>query len=168
MDTATAGQLFMLTCTVFSGGPSEVSWIDPDGVIRPIDGEGVSYYNISDRISILELTFQSILTSQSGLYKCNSNIAFPPSKSEVSFLIQVRSKYSSNLAIVSLHGPKHLGLFILLFLQFLNQLCQYFESQNTPLCSSLLILWCCTVSLSSFLKWIPMLQSALNGVATLL
>ena len=150
-----------------------MSWIDPDGVACPIDGQGVSvsHYNISDQISILELTFQSILTSQSGLYKCISNIAFPPSKSEASFLIQVRSKYSSiihisNLAIFSLHGPKNIGLFILLFLQFLNQLCQYFESQNTPLCSSLLILWCCTVSLSSFLKWIPMLQSPLNGVAT--
>ena len=31
MYNATAGQLFMLTCTVYSGGPSEVSWIDPDG-----------------------------------------------------------------------------------------------------------------------------------------
>ena len=63
-------------------------------VACPIDGQGVSVsrYNISDRISILELTFQSIRTSQSGLYKCISNIAVPPSKSEASFLIQVRSK----------------------------------------------------------------------------
>ena len=52
----------------------------------------MSRYNISDWISILELTFQSIRTSQSGLYKCISNIVFPPSKSEASFLIQVQSK----------------------------------------------------------------------------
>ena len=103
MGTATAGQLFMLTCTVYSGGPSEVSWIDPDGVACPIDGEGVSvsHYNISDRISILELTFQSIRTSQSGLYKC---ISFPPSKSEASFLIQVRSKYSSSTVVLCITG----------------------------------------------------------------
>ena len=94
MYNATAGELFMLTCTVYSGGPSEVSWIDPDGVACPIDGQGVSVsrYNISDRISIVELTFLSIRTSQSGLYKCISNVVFPPSKSEASFLIQVRSK----------------------------------------------------------------------------
>ena len=94
MYNATAGQLFMLTCTVYSGGPSEVSWIDPDGVACPIDGQGVSVscYNISDWISILELTFQSIRTSQSGLYKCISNVVFPPSKSEAFFLIQVQSK----------------------------------------------------------------------------
>ena len=94
MDTAIAGQHFTLTCTVFSGGPTEVSWIDPDGVACPPDGQGVSvsHYNISDRISILELTFQSIRTSQSGRYKCISNIAIPPSKSEGSFLIQVQSK----------------------------------------------------------------------------
>ena len=94
MDIATAGQWFMLTCTVFSGRPSEVSWIDPDGVTCPPDGQdvAVSHYNISDQISILELTFQSIRTSQSGLYKCNSNIIAPPSKREASFLIQVQSK----------------------------------------------------------------------------
>ena len=42
MYIATAGKLFMLTCTVYSGGPSEVSWIDPDGVACPMDGQGVS------------------------------------------------------------------------------------------------------------------------------
>ena len=98
MDTATAGQQFTLTCTVFSGEPTEVSWIDPDGVACPPDGQGVSvsHYNISDQISILELTFQSIRTSQSGLYKCISNIAIPPSKSEASFLVQVQSKSISS------------------------------------------------------------------------
>ena len=78
MYNATAGQLYMLTCTVYSGGPSEVSWIDPDGVACPIDGQGVSvsHYNISDRISILELKFQSIRTSQSGLYTNVSQMLF--------------------------------------------------------------------------------------------
>ena len=98
MDTAVAGQWFMLTCTVFSGGPSEILWIDPDEVPCPPDGQGmsVSRHNINDRTSILELTFQSIRTSQSGLYKCISNIAIPPSKSEGSFLIQVQSKSISS------------------------------------------------------------------------
>ena len=99
MDTAIAGQQFTLTCTVFSGKPSEVLWINPDGVTCPPDGQDVtvSHYNISDQISILELTFQSIRTSQSGLYKCISNIAVPPSMSEASFLIQVQSKSISSI-----------------------------------------------------------------------
>ena len=106
MDTAIAGQWFMLTCTVFSGGPTEVSWIDPDGVACPPDGQGVSVsrYNISDQISILELTFQSIRTSQSGLYKCISNIIAPPSKHEASFLIQVQSKAISSNIIAMCHS----------------------------------------------------------------
>ena len=103
MDTAIAGQWFMLTCTVFSGGPFEVSWVDPDGVACPPDDQGVSvsHYNISDRISILELTFQSIRTSQSGLYKCISNVTVPPSMSEASFLIQVQSKSMYNSIILA-------------------------------------------------------------------
>ena len=93
--TATAGQQFTLTCTVTSERPPEVTWIDPDGVPCPLDGPDVSVNQTTTigQTSIVELTFKSMRTSQSGRYKCISNITHPLSESEDSFLVRVQSKF---------------------------------------------------------------------------
>ena len=100
---ATAGQQFTLICTVTSESerPPEVTWIDPDGVPCPLDGPDVSVSQTTiGQTSIVELTLRSIRTSQSGRYKCISNIAYPLSKSEDSFLVQVESKFVHYVEIV--------------------------------------------------------------------
>ena len=97
MINATAGQPYILVCTVQSERASNLSWIDPNGVACPQDDDPhmtVSYSGWNERLSILELTFHSIRTSQSGVYKCISNIVFPSSKSEDSFLVQIQSKFT--------------------------------------------------------------------------
>ena len=96
MTNATAGQPFTLLCNVSSERPSELNWIDPNGVTCPQSGSDmhVTHGSRSGWISTLELTFNSIRTSQSGLYKCISNIEVPQSKSEDSYLVQVQSKSS--------------------------------------------------------------------------
>ena len=91
--TPTAGQRFTLTCTVSSEQPAEVTWIDPNGVPCPLNSTDMSVSSTrSGQISALVLTLNSIHTSQSGRYKCISNIVEPPSKSEASFLVRVQSK----------------------------------------------------------------------------
>ena len=99
MMNATAGQPYTLVCTVSSERPSNLSWVDPNGVACPEDDPHmtVSYSGWSGGLSTLELTFHSIRTSQSGVYKCISNIAFPSSKSEASFLVQIQSKSVKSL-----------------------------------------------------------------------
>ena len=101
--TATAGQQFTLTCTVTSQRPAEVTWIDPDGVPCPLDGPDVSVSQTTTigQTSTVEMTFKSIRTSQSGRYKCISNIAYPRSKSENSFLVQIESKFVHYVEMVS-------------------------------------------------------------------
>ena len=96
MTNATAGQPFTLLCNVSSERPSELTWIDPNGVACPLSGSDmhVTHGVRSGWISTLELTFNSIRTSQSGLYKCISNIEVPQSKSEDSYLVQVQRKSS--------------------------------------------------------------------------
>ena len=93
--TATAGQQFTLTCTVTSERQPNVTWIDPDGVPCPLDAPdvSVSHTTTTGQMSVVEMTFRSMRTSQSGQYKCISNIAYPLSKSEDSFLIRVESKF---------------------------------------------------------------------------
>ena len=93
--TATAGQQCTLTCTVTSERPAEVTWIDPDGVPCPLDGPDVSVSQTTTigQTSTVEMRFRSIRTSQSGRYKCISNIAYPLSKSEDSFLVEVQSMF---------------------------------------------------------------------------
>ena len=95
MMNATAGQPYILVCTVLSKSVSNLSWIDPNGVPCPQDDPHmtVSYIGWSEGLSTLELTFDSIRTSQSGVYKCISNIVFPSSKSEDSFLVHIQSKF---------------------------------------------------------------------------
>ena len=99
---ATAGQQFTLTCTVTSERPPEVTWIDPDGVPCPLDGPdvAVSQTTTIGQTSIVEMRFRSIRTSQSGQYKCISNIAYPLSKSEDSFLVEVQSKFMHYVEMV--------------------------------------------------------------------
>ena len=91
---ATAGEPYILVCTAVSARPSNLTWIDPNRVACPLDDPHmtVSYSGWSEGLSRLELTFHSIKTSQSGVYKCVSNIGFPSSKSEDSFLVQIKSK----------------------------------------------------------------------------
>ena len=92
MSNATAGQPYTLLCTVSSERPSNVTWIDPNGVACPLDDPGttVSYSGWSGGMSTLELTFHSIQTSQSGVYKCVSNIDFPPPRVKAPFLLKSR------------------------------------------------------------------------------
>ena len=92
---ATAGEPYTVICTVSSERPSNLSWIDPNGVVCPLNGPNTHVSNVSrrGRISTIELRFSAILTSQSGVYRCISNIAFPTSKSEASFPITVQSKF---------------------------------------------------------------------------
>ena len=91
---ATAGQRYTLVCSVLSERPSNLTWIDPDGVACPMDDPDttISYSGWSSGTSSLEVTFHSIRASQSGNYKCVSNINVPSSKSEASFLVQVKSE----------------------------------------------------------------------------
>ena len=91
---ATAGQPYTLICTVSSARPSEINWIDPNGVPCPLNGPDVyvSHGYSLGQISTLELNFNSIRTSQSGVYKCISNIIVPLSKAEDSYLVEVQSK----------------------------------------------------------------------------
>ena len=94
MMNATAGQPYTLICTVSSARPSEINWIDPNGVACPLNGPDmyVSHSGRIGQISTLELNFNSIRTSQSGVYKCISNIIVPLSKAEDSYLVEVQSK----------------------------------------------------------------------------
>ena len=103
-SSATAGESFTLVCNVTSKREAKLSWIDPNGVtIEDGNYSGWSdalspqeltlrYSGWSNEISTLELTFPSIRTSQSGVYKCISDIVIPPFKSEASFSVQVQSK----------------------------------------------------------------------------
>ena len=105
MSNATAGHPYTLVCTVFSATASNLRWINPDGgfieggsnfsgwsdEISPTE-LSLTYSGWSNGTSTLELTFHSIRTSQSGVYKCVSNIAFPSSVSEESFMVQIQSK----------------------------------------------------------------------------
>ena len=104
MMNATAGQPYTLVCTVSSERPSNLSWVDLNGVACPEDDPHmtVSYSGWSGGLSTLELTFHSIRTSQSGVYKCISNIAFPSSKTEASFLVQIQSK-PANVSVIYSH-----------------------------------------------------------------
>ena len=90
---ATAGGPYILTCTVSSERPPNISWIGPDGNPPSPDITIQSEVSRSGMISIMELIFGSVRTSQSGQYKCISVIAIPPSRSEASFVVQVQSKY---------------------------------------------------------------------------
>ena len=92
-SSATAGESFTLVCNVSSEKEANLSWVDPNGVVRRDEpGTTVFYSGWSDGISTLVLTLDSIRTSQSGVYKCISDILAPPSKSEASFSVQVQSK----------------------------------------------------------------------------
>ena len=105
MSNATAGHPYTLVCTVLSARASNLRWVNPDGgyiedgsnfsgwsdEISPTE-LSLTYSGWSNGTSTLELTFHSIRTSQSGLYKCVSNIAFPSSVSEESFMVQIQSK----------------------------------------------------------------------------
>ena len=88
-SSATAGESFTLVCNVSSEKEANLSWVDPNGDEL---NTTVFYSGWSDGISTLVLTLDSIKTSQSGVYKCISDILAPPSNSEASFLIQVQSK----------------------------------------------------------------------------
>ena len=100
MMNATAGQPYILVCTVLSERASNLSWIDPNGIACPRDNPHmtVSYSDWNEGLSTVELTFHSIRTSQSGVYKCISNIVWPSSKSEDSFLVQIQSKSCAEIA----------------------------------------------------------------------
>ena len=90
---AIAGESFILVCNVSSEREANLSWVDPNGVERRDDPDTtVSYSGWNGGMSTLVLTIHSIRTSESGVYKCISDIAVPPSKSEASFVVQVQSK----------------------------------------------------------------------------
>ena len=90
---AIAGESFILVCNVSSEREANLSWVDPNGVERRDDPDTtVSYSGWNGGMSTLVLTIHSIRTSESGVYKCISDIAVPPSKSEASFVVQVLSK----------------------------------------------------------------------------
>ena len=92
-NRATAGESFTLVCNVSSKIEANLSWVDPNGVVRRDDPYTTVFYSgWSDGISTLVLTLDSIRTSESGVYKCISDILAPPSKSEASFLVKVQSK----------------------------------------------------------------------------
>ena len=90
---AIAGESFILVCNVSSEREANLSWVDPNGVeMRDDPDTTVSYSGWNGGMSTLVLTINSIRTSESGVYKCISDIAVPPSKSEASFVVQVQSK----------------------------------------------------------------------------
>ena len=92
-SSATAGESFTLVCNVSSEKEANLSWVGPNGVVRRDEPDTTVFYSgWSDGISTLVLTLDSIRTSESGVYKCISDILAPPSKSEASFSVQVQSK----------------------------------------------------------------------------
>ena len=95
LANATAGESYSLLCIVSSERPSELSWINPNGAPCPVNGANnisVTVGTWSGGLNTIQLTFNSIRTSQSGAYKCISNISVPSSKSEASFVVTVQSK----------------------------------------------------------------------------
>ncbi|CAI8045407.1 hypothetical protein GBAR_LOCUS25112 [Geodia barretti] len=88
MMNATAGQPYILVCTVLSKSVSNLSWIDPNGVACPQDDPHmtVSYIGCD------------------GVYKCISNIVFPSSKSEDSFLVHIQIPEPT---VMILRAPEH-------------------------------------------------------------
>ena len=98
---AIAGGPYMLTCTVSSKRPPNISWIGPDGNPAMAVQSNVSR---SGMISVIDLIFGSVHTSQSGQYKCISVIAIPPSRTEALFVVQVQSKYRT--LFTNIHIPQ--------------------------------------------------------------
>ena len=94
VDTPTAGELFTLICSVSSDRIPLITWIDPNGVPCPLSGPDmtVSAPLRDGSVTTVILTFNSIRTSQSGIYVCISNIAVPSSMGEASYLVRVQSK----------------------------------------------------------------------------
>ena len=93
-DIPMAGELFTLICDVASDRIPLVTWIDPNGVPCPLSGPDttVSAPLRDGSVTSVILTFNSIRTSQSGIYTCISNIAVPSSKKQTSYLVRVQSK----------------------------------------------------------------------------
>jgi hypothetical protein len=90
---AIAGESFILVCNVSSAREANLSWVDPNGVERRDDPDTAVFYSgWNGEMSTLVLEINSIRTSESGVYKCISDIAVPPSISEASFVVQVQSK----------------------------------------------------------------------------
>ncbi|CAI8046104.1 hypothetical protein GBAR_LOCUS25483, partial [Geodia barretti] len=102
---AIAGESFILVCNVSSEREANLSWVDPNGVeMRDDPDTTVSYSGWNGGMSTLVLTINSIRTSESGVYKCISDIAVPPSKSEASFVVQVQIPEPT---VTILRAPEH-------------------------------------------------------------
>ena len=93
-DIPMAGEFFTLICEVVSDRIPLVTWIDPNGVPCPLSGPDmtVSAPLRDGSVTTVILTFNSIRTSQSGIYVCISNITVPSSIKQTSYLVRVQSK----------------------------------------------------------------------------
>lgn len=101
-DRPTAGEVFTLTCTVFSDGPPVIEWIG-----EGIGSEGVTVYSqsVNGLNSTMVLEFQPLRTSHGGTYTCISSARRSPSAhdSKLDYVVEVYSKLIDSLLALDNH-----------------------------------------------------------------
>ena len=92
--TVLAGTTLTLTCEAVIDRVPTLKWIDPNG--QPVQsGNGiiVSQQDNLNTLSIVNLTFNGVRTSQSGNYSCSCELQQPHSLAEDEYCLVVKSKY---------------------------------------------------------------------------
>ena len=73
-DLPLSGERFILTCNVVCDRPPHVKWLDPRGQTPTGQGITLSPQTFNERMYSVEILFDPLRTSQTGIYTCMSTV----------------------------------------------------------------------------------------------
>ena len=103
-----AGENFTLTCNVVCDRPPQGKWLDPTGQTPTAQGISLSPQTFNGQTYSLQMHFDHIRTSHTGIYTCISNTDVPPSSQLATRLVRVQRKFNlciSNCNLMCTHVP---------------------------------------------------------------
>lgn len=89
-DLPLAGERFTLTCTVVCDRPPQMKWLNPTGQNPTGQGMHLSPQTFGGQVYSLQIHFDPIHTSHTGIYTCISTVDVPPSTQNATRLVRVQ------------------------------------------------------------------------------
>ena len=74
--------------------PPQVKWLDPTGQMPTAQGVQVFPQTFDGQMYNLQIHFDPIHTSHTGIYTCVSTVDMPPSTQNTTRLVRVQRKFS--------------------------------------------------------------------------
>ena len=98
-DSPIAGERFVITCTVISDRPAQLTWIGRNGLPISEKNPSVSSQVTSGMLTSVKLIFQPLYTSHTGIYTCASLVG--SNINSKTYSVRVQSKFACKRIIIT-------------------------------------------------------------------